>query len=98
MTSISDEKIKKIIQKVKARRGHYLKGQTEKAIEGVSPEVIQAVRDLDRINADQRGGKDFMVMAKEYQAQHGCRLIDAMMAISRQHPEAHEEYIRRANT
>jgi hypothetical protein len=97
MATIDNEKIQKVLQKVKLRRERHLQKQAEKTIENVSPEVIEAVKKMDRANADQGGGKDFMVMAKEYQAAHKCRLIDAIGAVSRMHPEAHDEYIRKAN-
>ena len=97
MPSIDQEKIQRTLEKVKARKTNFAKRQAEKEIENVSPAAIQAVRDLDELNANQGGHRDFMVMVDEYQVAHKCRKIDAIGAVSRMHPEAHEAYIRKVN-
>ncbi len=48
--------------------------------------------------ASQPGGsKDFMAMVEEYQAMHKCTKAEAMAAVMKADPKAHEEYIARVN-
>ena len=41
------------------------------------------------------GGCDFMKLVRQYQADHGCDLSEAMKAIVRLNPAAHAQYIAR---
>jgi signal peptide peptidase SppA len=64
-------------------------------------EMLKAIQDSGADNpgadGDQGDEKDFMVRVEEYKLVNKCRLIDAIGAISRQDPKAHEAYIRRVN-
>lgn len=65
-------------------------------------EMLNAIQDAGADNpgsdGDGSGEKDFMVMAEEYKAVHKCKLIEAIAAVSRTNPGAHEAYIRRVNS
>jgi len=41
--------------------------------------------------------KDFMTLVKEHQAEHGGGMGDAVKAVAKAHPEAHEAYVAQAN-
>jgi hypothetical protein len=64
-------------------------------------EMLKAIQDAGSDNpgadGDQGDEKDFMVRVEEYKLANKCRLIDAIGAVSRQDPKAHEAYIRRVN-
>lgn len=59
--------------------------------------IQNAGADNPGADGDQVDEKDFMVMVDEYQAAHKCRKIDAIAAVSAQHPKAHDAYIEKAN-
>jgi signal peptide peptidase SppA len=43
------------------------------------------------------GSKDYIALVDEYMAAHKCTRVEAMQAVTREHPEAQKDYIRKAN-
>ena len=60
------------------------------AINAASPDNPGAGGDLS-------AGKDYMILVREYQAQHKVGIYEAMRAIDKQDPEIRKTYIRQAN-
>lgn len=42
---------------------------------------------------DLAGGKDFLTLVKEYQAQHQCDRATAVLTVAKAHPQAHAAYV-----
>jgi hypothetical protein len=86
---------------LKSIKGLAPKTEEPDAEELKKAEMLKAIQDAGPVNPgaddDTAGEKDFMVMVDEYQLANKCRKIDAIGAISRMHPKAHDDYIARAN-
>lgn len=101
MASITSESIQSTLEKIKARR-------QQKAIEGISPKALQAIRNLDRLKSTSDNkdkgvalfgpDKDFNTMMENYRDIHKCTGPEAHRAISKMYPQALERCIREANS
>jgi hypothetical protein len=96
------------LKRIQERRAKHRNRQNEKTISGISPEVIEAVRNLDKLKSisknEEKGvalfgpHKDFLSMMDEYKRIHGCTGPEAYMAIARAHPESLERCIKEAKS
>jgi hypothetical protein len=97
---------KETLKRIQERRAKHRKRQAEKTISGVSPEVIEAVRNLDKLKSTQKNQgeaflgseKNFITMLKEHKKKYGCTGGEAYRAIAKMHPDALERCIREANS
>lgn len=68
---------------------------------GKREELLTAIEKAGDVQAgtggDVKVAKDFRTMVAEYRAQKNCSYKDAMLAIRRAHPKAHEDYIKSVN-
>lgn len=74
--------------------------------QGKQEEILKALQDahgqgIPPANGDQGAeagqGQDFMALVKTHQAEHKASLEEAMAAVAKAHPEAHQAYIEAAN-
>jgi hypothetical protein len=71
------------------------KAKTESAaIEGLAPEVIEAIKRLD---SAKEPGPDYMALVKAHKLKHGGSIVDAMRHIEREFPHKRREYLRKHN-
>jgi hypothetical protein len=61
----------------------------------ISPHVRQAIKNLDNVSG--QDGRDYMVLVREYQAQHGVDICTAMREVEKRHPHKLREYIKANN-
>lgn len=77
------------------------KAETRTAENDKRDEMLQAINKAGDMEVgtggDIKTAKDFPTMVAEYKAQYKCSYRDAMLAVRKAHPQAHEDYIKSVN-
>ena len=68
---------------------------------GKREELLNAIEKAGDVEVgtggDVKVAKDFPTMIAEYRAQYGCSYQDALLAVRKAHPKAHEDWIKSVN-